>query len=129
MGAIASPDTIVQEDRFIKMLNEELPPDRPAMATEFHEPLPEVIQLLRHDMGVREAGRYHHHTVYEVRPLTARIRPTPVCSQNLTFTALSDNHVNHARHRHSYSQHMCEDRQKRCAFALQRVVPGHCKAI
>jgi hypothetical protein len=74
----ASPDVIALEDQLFKMLNEELPPDRPAMATTFHGPLPDIIRSLRHDMVVREVGRYRHHTVYEVRPLAARIHPTLV---------------------------------------------------
>jgi len=66
--ANADSCVIALEERFVRMVAEELPSNRPAMETAFHGPLPELIRSLRDDMEARAVGQYRNQTIYEIRP-------------------------------------------------------------
>jgi SAM-dependent methyltransferase len=64
--ANADSGVIALEERFARMVAEELPADRPTMETAFHSALPDFVRSLRDDMEVRAIGRYRHQTIYEI---------------------------------------------------------------
>jgi hypothetical protein len=66
--ATAHPSLVAKEEKFIRMVNEELPADRPKMETAFHGPLADLIRGLDDNFEARSIGEYRNQTIYDIRP-------------------------------------------------------------